>query len=99
MTEDAGAASPEDIVVRRKRLKFRSDHRGTKEMDLLIGGFVAANVDRYGPAELDALEVLLERPDPELYAWIIGQEEPAAELAGQVLSDFLAFRPSGHPGG
>jgi antitoxin CptB len=58
---------------RRRKLKFRSWHRGTREMDLIMGRFVDATIDVLSIAELDELERLMEVPDPELFAWIIGE--------------------------
>lgn len=58
---------------RLKRLKIRAWRRGTKEMDLILGGFFDAQGDKLSPAELDALEALMEENDQELYQWISGQ--------------------------
>lgn len=66
----------EDIAIRRKRLRYRAWHRGTKEMDLILGPFADANVERYGTAELDRLEKLMDEEDPPLLKWVMGQEEP-----------------------
>lgn len=61
-----------DREARLKRLRFRSWHRGTKEADLMIGGFF----DRYGSgwsdAEIDWYETLLSEEDVEIMAWVIG---------------------------
>ena len=66
----------EDIAIRRKRLRYRAWHRGTKEMDLILGPFADANVEHYGTAELDRLEKLMDEEDPPLLKWVMGQEEP-----------------------
>jgi antitoxin CptB len=59
---------------RLKRLRYRAWHRGTKEADLLIGGFF----DRYGAgwseAEMDWYEALLEEQDVDIMAWAIGAQ-------------------------
>ena len=52
----------EDIAIRRKRLRYRAWHRGTKEMDLILGPFADANVEAYDEAALDRLESLMEEP-------------------------------------
>jgi antitoxin CptB len=57
---------------RRRRLLFRAWHRGTREMDLVMGRFADAFIATLDPSELDAFEMLIEFPDPELYAWISG---------------------------
>jgi antitoxin CptB len=63
----------EESEQRRRKLRYRAWHRGTREMDLVLGRFVDAELPRLTPAELAELEALLEAPDPELFAWILGQ--------------------------
>ena len=57
---------------RRKRLLFRSWHRGIREMDLVLGSFADAHIGDLSDEELAAYELLLEVPDPELFKWISG---------------------------
>lgn len=59
--------------TRRRRLLYRATHRGTYENDLMIGGFVRARLARFTPAELDAVEALMELPDAELADWLTGR--------------------------
>jgi antitoxin CptB len=59
--------------ARRRRALFRATHRGTHETDLLVGGYVAKHIDRFTVAELDALEALLDLPDPDLADWLTGR--------------------------
>ena len=61
-----------DIDVRRRRLRFRCWHRGTKEADMLLGRFADAYIEKMEPAELDQLEVILGHNDLDLYNWISG---------------------------
>lgn len=68
-----------DIDTRRKRLRFRCWHRGTKEMDLLLGRFVDRHLGDISAAQITRLEALLTCPDPDLYAWITGKAEAPAE--------------------
>ena len=56
---------------RRKRLIFRSWHRGTREMDLIMGSFAETNVPSMTGAELDLYEELLHTPDPDVYDWFV----------------------------
>jgi antitoxin CptB len=71
--------SSEGLDERRKRLLFRSWHRGTREMDLIMGRFADANIGTLTDTELDAFERLTDVPEPELYAWITGDEPVAPE--------------------
>jgi antitoxin CptB len=86
-------AMPAEPDARRKRLLWRASHRGVREMDLLLGGFVARGLDRFSDSEVAALEQLIDLPDQDLYAWITGQA-PAPEAQRSALLDALiAFRP------
>ena len=69
MTEPEKAGSSE---ARRKRLFFRAQRRGFKEVDLIFGAFAEAHLASLGEAELDDFEALLEAPDQEVYAWLQG---------------------------
>lgn len=65
--------------TRLKRLKIRCWRRGTKEMDLLLGGFADARLADLPDADLDAFERLMEENDQDLYAWLSGQTEGGDE--------------------
>ena len=56
----------ETAEVRRKRLIFRSWHRGTREADLLLGRFADQYLERFSAAELDLYEELIGYSDPEI---------------------------------
>ena len=73
------------LDVRRKRLLYRSTHRGTHENDLLIGGFVAARIGQFTDADLDALEEILELPDVELANWLTGRKPVPPEADSPML--------------
>ncbi len=61
------------LDARRRRLLFRATHRGTRENDILVGGFVAARIDAFSEAEMDALEAIMELPDPAVADWLTGR--------------------------
>ena len=62
-----------DLYERRKRLKFRAWHRGTKEGDLIIGHFVEQNLDRLDHDLCAWFEALLEEQEQEVLEWITGK--------------------------
>ncbi len=82
MTPETGII--EDIETCRKRLIYRSWHRGTREMDLIMGSFADKNVPGFSGPELEQYDALLELSDPDLYGWITGQESPPANIVGDV---------------
>lgn len=79
----SGAETPE---TRLKRLKIRSWRRGTKEMDLILGGYFDDCGATLGPGELDTYEALLSENDHDIYAWVAGRAEPPARFAPLVAS-------------
>ena len=82
----------DDLDKQRKRLHFRSFRRGTKESDLVIGGFAVANLARMDAAALDQFESLLNRNDPEVLAWITGLADPPAEFDNEVMDELRSFK-------
>ena len=77
-----------DRAARLKRLRFRAWHRGTREADLMIGGFF----DRYGadwsPEEMDWYETFLEEQDVDIMAWAIGTQPVPPRFHGDMMRKF-----------
>ncbi len=75
------------------RIKFRAWRRGFREADLILGPFA----DRYAPsmaaAELDAFELLLDQPDHDIYAWILGSAPTPEGQDAALIVRLRAFRP------
>jgi antitoxin CptB len=84
--------SSDGLDDRRKRLLFRCWHRGTREMDLILGRFADAEIATLTDTELTDLELLIELPDPDLYAALTGAIPPAAEHAGPLFQRIKSFR-------
>ena len=55
--------------ILKKQIIYRSMHRGTKEMDLLLGNFVKTHIDELNIAELKDLAKLLIIDDEVIYNW------------------------------
>ena len=83
--------SSADLEPRRKRLLFQSWHRGTREMDLLLGRFADATIGDWSEAETAEMEALLRVPDTELYRWITGQGEIPDNHQCAMLDKVIAF--------
>ena len=81
-----------DPDIRRRRLLFRSTHRGTFENDLMIGGFVRAHLAVLTEAELDALEAVMEMPDTDLADWLTGRVPIPPEEATPMLRRMRDFQ-------
>lgn len=78
-----------DRDIQRKRLIYRATHRGTKEADALVGGFVEDRIETLTEAELDSLEALLDCPDPDILDWLM-KRKPLPDHAGRAALDLVA---------
>jgi antitoxin CptB len=80
-----------DLDVRRRRILFRSWHRGLREMDLIMGRFADAEIGSMSEADLDALERLIEVPDADLFRWITGEARTPENYESPVLQRLKSF--------
>ncbi len=80
-----------DRETRLKRLRFRAWHRGTKEADLLIGGFFDARSAGWNDAEIVLVEELLEEQDVDIMAWAIGTAECPMRYEGSIVEALKAL--------
>lgn len=79
----------QSLDIQRKRLRYRSWHRGTREMDLLIGSFADRYLAEFDGPQLARFEALLQESDPALYAWVSGASAPPDELRHDVMTLLL----------
>jgi antitoxin CptB len=91
--------SSEGLDLRRRKLLFRSWHRGMREMDLIMGGFGDAKVEHLSERELTEFERLIDVPDRDLLAWITGEEAVPPEFDSALFRDLRDFRLSAGGGG
>jgi antitoxin CptB len=75
---------------RRKRLLFRAERRGFKEVDLIFGAYAQAELARLDEAALDQFEALLAAPDQDVYAWLRGATPVPAEYDNPVFAGLKA---------
>ena len=57
--------------ILKKQIIYRSMHRGTKEMDLLLGNFVKRYINQFNDSELQDLKNLINMTDETLLKWYI----------------------------
>ena len=88
-------ASDTDMAAehRLKKLRFRAWRRGFREVDLILGGFADAYGVDLTEAELVDFEALLDAPDQDVYAWIIGQDPAPEAFETPLMARLRAFRP------
>jgi antitoxin CptB len=80
----------DDLDVRRRRAAYRASHRGTKEMDIVLGRYAQARLAAMSEAELEAFERFLALPDPLLTTWFANGD--AAGDAGEFAVFVSALR-------
>ncbi len=85
-------AAGEELSMRLRRLRYRAWHRGTREMDLILGPYADARLPVMGPAELDRFEALLEKMDTDLLDWLTGSVPTPPDADRDLLADLLAFK-------
>jgi antitoxin CptB len=71
--------SSDGLDPRRRKVLFRSWHRGTREADLIMGRFADANIAAFSDTELDQFEHLLDALETDLLSWMTGVAEVPAD--------------------
>jgi antitoxin CptB len=69
-----------------KRLAWRAHHRGTKEADLMIGGFFDAHHRKWGAQERALFAAMLDEQDVDIMAWALGTAAPPERFAGPMIA-------------
>ncbi len=85
-----------DYDARLKKLTFRAWRRGFREADLILGPFADRHVAELDARQLDEFERLLEVPDADLFAWIVGTQAVPEDYASDVLELIQGFRFFAH---
>jgi antitoxin CptB len=83
--------STDGLNPRQKRILFRAWHRGTREMDLVMGRYVESVIETMSESELVEIETLIDLADRDLFAWISDNEPAPAVHDGAVLRAMRAF--------
>jgi len=86
-------AGEDNISINRKRLIFRSWHRGTREIDLLLGRFADAHLPQFDAEQLALYDRFLNNSDPDIYNWLTAQEPVPPSEDNAVVQLLLAFYP------
>ena len=79
-----------------KRLAWRAHHRGTREADMLIGGFFDAHHSGWSAAERALFAAMLDEQDVDIMAWAVGTADPPARFEGPMIEalkrlDYVRF--------
>jgi antitoxin CptB len=71
-----------------RRLHWRAHHRGTREADMMIGGFFDAHHASWGAHERALFAALLTETDVDIMAWAIGTQEVPERYKGPMMDAF-----------
>ena len=77
--------------ILKKQIIYRSTHRGSKEMDILLGNFVKKHIDNFNDDELKDVEQILFIEDEILYRWYFhknNKELVPINKVSQMLKEF-----------
>ena len=88
----SGAGETGELDPRRKRALFRAWHRGTREMDLVMGRFADREIKTMSDEDLGEFERLLDLPEPDVFGWVTGQLPPPAGIDAGLLDRLGQFR-------
>ena len=80
-----------DIENLKKRLIYRSQYRGTKEMDKLVGSFVNTYINNFDSEKLNELEKFLTIDDDNLYKFYNNQLDNIDGANKELLKLFKTF--------
>ena len=76
----------EDLSTFQKKLLYKSTHRGSKEMDLILGKFAHKYLSLFNEDELVMLEAILEMDDNDIYQYALNKKEIPESLNNRVFT-------------
>ena len=82
----------EDLEVRRKRLRYHSWHRGTKELDLVLGQFGEKYLPTMSENDIDLFEAIINENEHDIYAWLAGREPTPEQHENHIMTMILNFK-------
>ena len=86
-----------DLENRKRRLVFRAWHRGIKELDLIFGNFIEANLDSLSAEDCVWFETLFEEQDHAILNWVTKGEDVPEKFQGPMMQrlqrlDFMTLK-------
>ncbi len=74
-----------DLETYKKKIIYKASHRGSKEMDILLGNFINKYIELFNENELNLFNSILDTDDDNIYQWILGKKEIPNEHSNRVL--------------
>ncbi len=81
----------ENIEIFRKKLLYKASHRGTKEMDILMGNFADKFIQLFDDNELSLLDILLDQDDDHIYKIILKKTSIPENIDNRVTKLLIDF--------
>ncbi len=78
-----------DLEVYKKKIIYKASHRGSKEMDILLGNFINKYVELFNKNELQQFDLILDNDDDDIYQWILGKIDIPNKYQSRVFSLLL----------
>ena len=75
------------LNIRKKRLKFRCWHRGSREADLLLGTFADRYLEDMGSTDVLKLENIVDCDDQLIWDWLIGVVDVPKGISRTMIHD------------
>ena len=88
----------DNLNILKKKILYRSEHRGTKEMDLILSNFVKKYINSLNESELCELELLLNIDDEVLYKWYLNNEKTTSIPENSITKKLKEFKLQNYGG-
>ncbi len=76
----------------KRKIKYRSEYRGIKEMDLILGAFVKKYLEVFNYEELTDLYTILEMDDNHIYKWYLDKNNNSSIPVNKVSNLLKKFK-------
>ena len=75
-----------DLETYKKKIIYKASHRGSKEMDILLGNFINKYIELFNENELNIFDSILDCDDEDIYQWILGKKDIPTRYENRVFS-------------
>jgi len=75
-----------DLEAYKKKITYKAAHRGSKEMDILLGNFINKYIELFNENELNIFDSILDCDDGDIYQWILGKKDVPTRYENRVFS-------------
>ena len=77
--------------MRKKKILFKCTHRGTKELDMLLGNYVSNHISILKSKELDYLDIILRFNDMDLFKILTKKKEISKKINKFFIKKIIKF--------